>query len=141
MNRVRKHIPPNIDSVEPAVLTKIPRQVCENMIGQYTVLAMRHDLLEGKELADIFLRRATLFSCVENHEGALADAQQSINLRQDQGAAYYRAGHACIKLQDAQKALNYFREGMKYSSSPQLTSAFNVAMESLLAQSNSSGLL
>ena len=129
VNRLRKRLPVDIDTLGPPVTTKIDEEMCRDMISQYTTLLMRHDLLQHGELADIFLRRATLFSGLGEHESALADAEQSIGLRHEQAAAYYRAGHACMKLGAYGKATKHFQNGVRQSpGSQQMNEAFRMAL-------------
>lgn len=132
VNRLRKRLPVDIDLLGPPVTTKIDPDMCREMISQYSTLLMRHDLLEHSELADIFLRRSTLFSCLGDHVSALADAEQSIGLRHEQAAAYYRAGHACMKLGKYETSANYFQLGVRQSpGSTQMAEAFRYAMQEL----------
>jgi hypothetical protein len=132
VNRLRKRLPADIDQLGPPVTTKIDPDMCREMISQYTTLIMRHELLEHGELADIFLRRSTLFSCLGDHASALADAEQCIGLRSEVAAAYYRAGHACFKLHTYEKSTRYFQLGMKHSpGSQQMAVAFRYAMQEL----------
>ena len=138
VNRLRKRLPVDIDTLGPPVTTKIDPEMCRDMISQYTTLVMRHDLLEHGELADIFLRRSTLFSGLGEHESALADAEQSIGLRHEQAAAYYRAGHACMKLSQYLKATQYFQKGVRQSpGSQQMAEAFRYAMQELNTRESS----
>ena len=132
VNRLRKRLPVNIDLLGPPVTTKIDPDICHEMISQYTTLIMRHELLEHGEMADIFLRRSTLFSCLGDHISSLADAEQSIGLRHEQAAAYYRAGYSCFKLHRYERATHYFQMGMKQSpGSKQMESAFQYALQEL----------
>lgn len=133
MNRLRHKISTNIDGVGAEPTKAISSSTCQDMIAQYTILIMRHDLLRRDELADIFLRRATLHSCIGDHSNALADAVQSLGLRPDQSVGYYRAGHACFKLGQYSEAAGHFRDGMNRSpGSKRLANAFRCAMQELL---------
>ena len=123
-------MPTDLAELEPPVTTTIDEKTCREMITQYTTLAMRHDLLEQDELADIFLRRSTLHSCLGKHEDAMNDAQQSIALRPDQAAAYYRAGHACFKLHMYKDAAKFFQVGLHYSSGSKQIKHLNMLCKS-----------
>lgn len=141
VNRLRKRLPVDIDTLGPPVTTKIDEDMCHDMIAQYTSLLIRHDLLEHSEIADIFLRRSTLYSALGEHGSALCDAEQSIGLRHEQAASYYRAGHACMKLGKYSQATKYFQEGVRQSpGSQQMMEAFRYAMQELNTR-ESSGMI
>ena len=100
--------------IEPVTM---PCELAKEMVQQFTMLLERKDIdcISTDDLAEIFVRRATLHSGMKNHDKALNDCLQAISLRNDYTPAMFRGGHAAFKTGNYAQAMDLFQRGLKLS--------------------------
>eukprot|EP00944_MAST-04C_sp_MAST-4C-sp1_P014459 g14459.t1 len=109
----------DVDELRPGSVkpVTIPYDMAKEMLEQYSLLLLRLEGENGKhdDMAEIFVRRATLYSCMGDHRAAFLDSKKAVSMRPSYTPAAFRAGHAAFKLGNFVEAIQMFQHGLKMS--------------------------
>tara|TARA_A100001015_G_C14768909_1_gene624406 strand:- start:16 stop:816 length:801 start_codon:yes stop_codon:yes gene_type:complete len=119
IDEMQKNDVEDVDELIPEKLNPvtIPYDIANEMVEQYSMLLIRLEERNGNtdDIAEIFVRRATLYSCMGKHDQAYADAKKAVSLRPSYTPASFRAGHAAFKSGKFVEAIQMFQHGLKLS--------------------------
>ena len=100
IDEMQKNDVEDVDELIPEKLNPvtIPYDIANEMVEQYSMLLIRLEERNGNtdDIAEIFVRRATLYSCMGKHDQAYADAKKAVSLRPSYTPASFRAAPKMI---------------------------------------------
>jgi len=119
INELQKHDVDDVDELRPESVkpVTIPYDIANEMVEQYSMLLTRLEERHGSDddVAEIYVRRATLYSCMGKHVEAYADSKKAVEMRPSYTPASFRAGHAAFKLGQFVDSIQMFQHGLKLS--------------------------